>query len=53
MRLVKKWEEYVVPNHSRFPAIDEKNFLAGTRVMAAVGSQYLQTEFRRVMPVAF
>ena len=48
--LVEQWEEYVVPNHSRFPAIDDKNFLLGTRVMAAlgkVGSQYLQKEFRR------
>ena len=48
--LVEQWEEYVVPNHSRFPAIDERNFLVGTRVMAAlgkVGSQYLQKEFRR------
>ena len=49
---VEHWEEYVVPNHSRFPAIDEKDILAGTRVMAAldkVGSHYLQTEteFRR------
>ena len=48
--LVEQWEEYVVPNHSRFPATDEKDFLSGTRVMAAlekVGSQYLRTEFRR------
>ena len=40
----------MVPNHSRFPAIDYKNFLVGTRVMAAlgkVGSHYLQKEFRR------
>ena len=47
--LVEQWEEYVVPNHSPFPAIDEKDFLAGTRVIAAldkVGSQYLRTEFR-------
>ena len=47
---VEQWEEYVVPNRSRFPAIDEKDFLAGTRVMAAldkVGSHYLQTEFCR------
>ena len=47
--LVEQWEEYVVPNHSRFPAIDDKDFLAGTRVMAAlykVGSRYLRTEFR-------
>ena len=48
--LVEQWERYVVPNHSRFPAIDDKDFLAGTRVMAPlvkVGSQYLRTEFRR------
>ena len=48
--LVEKWEEYFVPNHSRFPAIDDKNFLEGTRVMAAlckVGSHCLQKEFRR------
>ena len=48
--LVEQWEEYVVPNHSRFPAIDDKNFLEGTRVMAALGkvdSHYLQKEIRR------
>ena len=48
--LVEKWEEYVVPSHSRFLAIDDKEFLAGTRVMAAldkIGSHYLQREFRR------
>ena len=48
--LVEQWEEYVVPNLSRFPAIDDKAFLAGTRVMAAldkVGGHYLRTEFRR------
>ena len=47
--LVEQWEEYVVRIHSRFPAIDDKNFLEGTRVMAAlgkVGSHYLQKEFR-------
>ena len=48
--LVEQWDEYVVPNHSRFPAIDDKNFLEGTRVMAAlgkVGTHYLQKEFHR------
>ena len=48
--LVEQWEEYVVPNPSRFPAIDEKDFLSGTRVMAAlnkVGSQYLRRKFNR------
>ena len=47
--LVEQWEEYVVPNHSRFPAIDDKNFHVGARVMAAlgkIGSHYLQKEFR-------
>ena len=34
--LVEQWEEYVVPNHSLFPAIDDEDFLAGTRVMAAL-----------------
>ena len=48
--LVEQWEEYVVANLSRFPAIDEKDFLASTRVMGALdkfGSQYLWTELRR------
>ena len=48
--LVEQWEEYVLPNQQRFPAIDEKDFFSGTRVIAAlekVGGQYLPTEFRR------
>ena len=48
--LVEQWEEYVVPNHSCFPAVDDKDFLTGTRVMAAldkIGSHYLQKRFRR------
>ena len=48
--LVEQWEEYVVSNHSRFPATDEKDLPSGTRVMAAldkVGNPYLRTEFRR------
>ena len=48
--LVQEWEEYIVPNHSRFLATDDKNFLVGTREMAAlgeVGRHYLQKEFRR------
>ena len=50
MPLVEQWEEYVVSNLSRFAPIDDKHFLEGTRVMAAlgkVGSHYLQKEFRR------
>ena len=48
--LIEQWEHYVVPNLSRIAPIDDKNFLEGTREMAAlgkVGSQYLQREFRR------
>ena len=47
--LLEQWEEYVDPNHSRFPAIDDKNFLVGTRVMTAlgkIGSHDLQKKFR-------
>ena len=36
LHLVEQWEEYVIPNISRLPAIDEKNFLSGTRVMTAL-----------------
>ena len=46
--LVEQWEEYFVPNHLRFPAIDDKNFLVGTHVMTAlgkVGIHHLQTDF--------
>ena len=48
--LVGQWVEYVVPNHSLFPAIYEKDLLSGARVIAVlekVGSQFLRTEFRR------
>ena len=47
---VEQSEEYLVPNNSQFLAVDEKDFLFGSRVMAAldkVGSQYLRTEIRR------
>ena len=47
---VEKWEEYMTPNHSKFAAIEEDRFLAGTRVLSAlekVGSSYLRKEFRR------
>ena len=43
--IIERWEEYVVSNQSRFAPIDDKHFLEGTRVMAAlgkVGSLYLQ-----------
>ena len=46
--LVEQREDYVLPNHSRFPAVDENDFLSGTRVMAAldkIRSQFLRKEF--------
>ena len=39
----------MTPNHSKFTAIEEDRFLAGTRVLSAlekVGSSYLRKEFR-------
>ena len=48
--LMEKWEEYMTPNHSKFVAIEEDRFLAGTRVLSAlekVGSCYLKKDFRR------
>ena len=44
-----RWESYMLPNHSPFPAIEEEHFLVGTRVHAALenmASQYLKKEFR-------
>ena len=48
--LVEQWGDYVLPNHSKFPPIADGDFLAGTRVLAAlnkIGSSYLQREFQR------
>ena len=50
MPLVEQCEENVVANHSQLPAVDEKDFFSGIRVMAAsdkVGSQYLRRDFWR------
>ena len=47
--LVEKWEDYMLPNHSSFAAIDEEQFLVGTRIHAALekmSSSYLRKEFR-------
>ena len=48
--LVEQWDEYVLPNHSKFPPISDGEFLSGTRVLAAlnkIGSSYLKREFQR------
>ena len=48
--LVEQWVDYVLPNHSKFPPIADGEFLAGTRVLAAlnkIGSSYLKREFQR------
>ena len=47
--LVEKWQDYMLPNHSSFAAIDEEHFLVGTRIHAALAklsSSYLRKEFR-------
>ena len=51
--LVDQWDEYVLPNHSKFPQISDGEFLAGTRVLAVLnktGSSYLNREFQRDAP---
>ena len=50
LRHVEQWEEYVAANHSKIPAIEEENFLSGTRLVVAldkVWSYYLKSKFRR------
>ena len=51
--LVEQWDDYVSPNHSKFPPIADGEFLAGTRVLAAlnkIGSSYFRLEFQREAP---
>ena len=46
---VKRWESYMLPNHSSFTAIEEEHFLVETRVHAALEkmtSHYLEKKFR-------
>ena len=48
--LVEQWDEFVLPNHPKFPPISDGDFLAGTRVLAAlnkIGSSNLKWEFQR------
>ena len=48
--LVGQWKENMAHNQSKFAAIEEDQFPAGTRVLSAlekVGSSYLKKEFRR------
>ena len=50
MPLVEQWDENVLANHSKFPAVADGEFLSGTRVLAAlskIGSFYLKKEFQR------
>ena len=47
--LVEKWEDYMLPNHSPFAAIEEEHFLVRTRIHAALekmSSSYLRKDFR-------
>ena len=46
---MEQWAEYVTTNRSRFPAIEEEDFFAGTRVLVAlikIGNHYLKKDFR-------
>ena len=48
--LVERWDEYVLANHSKFPAVANGEFLPGSRVSAAlnkIGSSYSKKEFQR------
>ena len=48
--LVEHLDDYTLPNHSKFPPIADGEFLAGTRMLAAlnkIGSSYLKREFQR------
>ena len=48
--LVEQWDDYVLPNHSKFAPIADREFLAAIRVLAAlnkIGSLYLKREFQR------
>ena len=50
LRLVEQWDEYVLTDHSKFPAIADGEFLSGTRVLAApnkIGSYFSKKEFQR------
>ena len=47
---MEQWDDYVLPNHSKIPPIADGEFLAETRVLAAlnkIGSSYLKREFQR------
>ena len=51
--LVSQWDDYELPNHSKFPPSADGEFLARTRVLAAlntIGSSYLKREFQRDAP---
>ena len=50
MSFVEQWEDNMAPNHSKFHAIEEEQFLLGTRLLVAlekVGSYFLKKELRR------
>ena len=48
--LVEQWDDFVLPNHSKFAPIADGEFLAETRVLAALNkilSSYLKQKFQR------
>ena len=47
--LVEQWDEYVLANHSKFPAIADGEFMSGTQILAdlnKIGSSHLKKEFQ-------
>ena len=55
LSLVEQWDDCVLPNHSKFPPIADGEFLAGTRVLAALNKigVHICSENSDVMPVDF
>ena len=47
---MEQWDDFVLPNHFKFPPIADGEFPAGTRALAALNkivSSYLKREFQR------
>ena len=48
--LIEKWEQYMLPNHSRFLPIEEEEFVPGSQIAVAlekVDSFNLRNEFQK------
>ena len=50
LSVIEKWEAYMLPNHSCFEAVDEEQFLEGSRLLSSlekINSSFLRKEFRK------